>query len=224
MTQDKMWSELQVRSSQKRRREEGDYRVPIGLRNCQIGDNHFTTEDGSITSENEDSDSAYEDDGEEETEDGSEEEEDEEDEEEEEEDVNELVAEAEVIKSRVDRETQVKKERVRRDVWFRKVVRVWEEWEAMKTEYKIVNSKPRGTFWGRHEPDYAMCVRHGGHEYYISVLESGALSCECEEFQTMEIMDMIDHLRKKENGLSASSETVCAGDQPTATTPHCPGQ
>jgi hypothetical protein len=206
-----LWSELPVRSTQKRRRDPEDYQVPIKLRNCQIGEDQYTTKDGFVVSEPEDSDSSFVDD----TTDAEEEEEEEAiTTEEEEDEVDELLQEAEVIKSRVERE------RVRRDVWFRKVIKVWKDWEGLETEFKICNSKPTGTLWGRHEPDYAMCVRHQDQEYYIYILESGALQCECEDFETMELMEMVNHLRKKKNGLSTSSEPICSGDQLTHATSH----
>jgi hypothetical protein len=215
-----MWSDLPTRATQKRRRDSKDYQVPARLRNCQIGENVYTTEEGHVTNEEPSDDSSSDESYSSEESTSSEETEESEESEEPEEDIKELVKEAQVIQERVDRETAGKKERVRREIWFRKVTQVWEEWENTDSEFRIVNSKPKGTFWGRHEPDFAMCVRDGYDEYYLYVLESGSIQCECEEFETCDIMEMVNHLRKKKqvDGVPAACETVCSGDQ----SPHAP--
>ncbi len=217
-----MWSNLPTRSTQKRRRDSKDYQVPLKLRNCQIGEDVYTTDEGFVVNDlPSNQDSEYE----EESSSSSEESEEEESEEESEgtsneEDINELVAEAKMIQERVDREALAKKDRVRREMWFRNVTRVWDEWQNTDMEFKIKNSKPKGTFWGRHEPDYAMCVRDHHDEYYIYISESGTLQCECEDFETCDIMEMVEHLRKKKsstnnNGMPTSSEAVCSGNEST---------
>lgn len=205
-----MWSNLPTRSTQKRRRDSKEYQVPLRLRNCQVGEDVYTTDDGFVVNDvpnNPDSD--YEEESS-----SSQEDEEEESEESNEEDINELIAESKVIQERVDRETLARKDRVIREMWFRKVTQVWEEWQNTDMEFKIVNSKPKGTFWGRHEPHYAMCVRDNHDEYYIYILESGTLQCECEDFETCDIMEMVEHLRKKKlDGVSTSCEAVCSRNE-----------